>query len=265
MSWYLAPSLKALRGEVDKRWPTRSRVSDGSIGDAAHRARKSDHNPDSKGCVHAVDITASGIDTGVLIDRCIKDPRVAYVIHDRRIWAGGKWSPYKGANPHVSHVHVSIRHSGNAESSTSSWGIAAGAVSVPAVKPAPAPAPAAVKRVSAGPLAVDGKAGRATIIRAQSLVKGLIQDGVLSGQAWGNRKWTPGLLTKRYGRGGSALVRALQSELNRKYNAGLKVDGDWGKATSAAMQRALGLRVDYVFGVLSAKAWQARLNTGVLI
>jgi hypothetical protein len=35
-----------LRAQVNKRWPTREKASDGWIGDRAHASRKSDHNPD---------------------------------------------------------------------------------------------------------------------------------------------------------------------------------------------------------------------------
>ena len=45
-----------LRDMVDDRWPRRDRASDGWLGDSKHAARTSDHNANSKGIVHAIDI-----------------------------------------------------------------------------------------------------------------------------------------------------------------------------------------------------------------
>lgn len=44
------------RDQVNKRFPKRDKRSDGWIGDAAHSARFSYHNPDSNGIVWALDI-----------------------------------------------------------------------------------------------------------------------------------------------------------------------------------------------------------------
>jgi len=71
----LAPSLKQLRTEVDVAWPMRSKRSDGWIGDAAHLARTSDHNPDADGIVHALDITAEGINVRRLVVDCTHTTR----------------------------------------------------------------------------------------------------------------------------------------------------------------------------------------------
>ena len=44
-AWIVAPSLDALLAQLNALAPGRSRASDGSIGDAAHAARTSNHNP----------------------------------------------------------------------------------------------------------------------------------------------------------------------------------------------------------------------------
>jgi hypothetical protein len=119
-------------GEVDRRWPNRSKVSDGSIGDTSHAARKSDHNPDSSGDVLAVDITediARGPSLNAFWAEVIRrrDPRVKYLIYEGRIVtsypAGGRpaWSPrsYTGVNAHKQHLHVSVH--GHAKNDTSTW------------------------------------------------------------------------------------------------------------------------------------------------
>src|SRR5262245_33953750 len=44
-AWRVAQCLLTLLGQVDELAPKRSRRCDGTIGDAAHAARTSDHNP----------------------------------------------------------------------------------------------------------------------------------------------------------------------------------------------------------------------------
>ena len=118
--WFTAPSLVALRREVDTLWPGRSRLSDGSIGDNRHGRTVNSHNPvgasngprfGTRGAVHAMDITASGIDVNRLLMAVIGDPRVWYVIYDSKIWSrtyGWAARPYSG-DPHTTHVHINLR------------------------------------------------------------------------------------------------------------------------------------------------------------
>lgn len=135
-TWTLAPALSALIREVNARWPHRSKASDGTIGDTAHSARKSEHNPDAKGVVRAVDITVAGINKAALLKAVIGDSRVHYVISDRKIYSrSNRWTPaaYYGANPHDKHVHISLRNRTSesadwatvdkAAADTSSWGV----------------------------------------------------------------------------------------------------------------------------------------------
>lgn len=120
----LAVSLRNLRAEVDARWPDRSKTSDGWVGDAAHAARVSDHNPDAEGVVHALDITTAGIEPLVLVVAATHHPATHYVIFRGHIWSvvhGWKPQPYSGPDPHRSHVHVSIVHTHRAEHSRSPW------------------------------------------------------------------------------------------------------------------------------------------------
>lgn len=133
--WYLAPSLAALRAEVNRRWPRRDKSSDGAVGDPRHQAEVSDHNPDRSagGVVRAVDIDKDGIDVAELLAALTGDPRVSYVIWNRRMMRsyaktlGGhtykpwQWAPYDGYSPHTDHVHVSILHARAAETNTSAW------------------------------------------------------------------------------------------------------------------------------------------------
>lgn len=129
MAYYVAASLVALRTEINRRWPNRDKASDGAIGDTAHSARKSDHNPDysAGGVVRAIDVDKDGINVTELLAAVVRDPRVAYVIWNRRIASAtddGKpwdWEPYDGDNPHDKHIHISIKHTRAAETNTSRW------------------------------------------------------------------------------------------------------------------------------------------------
>ncbi len=55
----LSKSVIQLREQADDAYPDRDRKSDGTIGDAKHSTRKSDHNPDpDTGYVRAIDLDA---------------------------------------------------------------------------------------------------------------------------------------------------------------------------------------------------------------
>ena len=122
----LSKAAEQLRSEINTKYPNRDKRSDGWIGDTAHNARKSDHNPDKQGWVRAIDIDSdlvkgSSKESWLLAEQiktiALKgDKRISYVIHQHRIasprqnWA---WRVYKGANPHVSHIHISFDKSGD--------------------------------------------------------------------------------------------------------------------------------------------------------
>lgn len=121
MPWRVAYSLDALLAQVNARAPNRSKASDGSIGDAAHASRASDHNPWRKAkngqpIVGARDIThdpRGGMDSYVLARSIVADPRnwdyLSYVISNGQIWSikNKKWVKYTGSNPHDHHAHFS--------------------------------------------------------------------------------------------------------------------------------------------------------------
>lgn len=142
MTWYLSRALVTLRGEIEAAWPGRSKISDGSIGDAAHASRPSDHNPDpsgpDKGEVRAIDVTQwdPGTPENPRDDvaeavaeqlRASRDPRILYVIWRGRMFSSyptsstpaWTWRPYTGPNGHFHHVHISVRPG----SGSGRWGI----------------------------------------------------------------------------------------------------------------------------------------------
>jgi hypothetical protein len=128
MTWRDARSIDVLGDEIDAAYPDRSKASDGTIGDAAHASRESDHNPwvvvDGVGIVRARDVTHDpehGCDCDVLAERVAglialgAHPALrhgAYVIRNRRIFSFDRrdegWRPYTGSNPHEKHMHVSV-------------------------------------------------------------------------------------------------------------------------------------------------------------
>lgn len=150
--WELAPSLVKLVEDTDAKWPKRKKTHDGSIGDAAHAARDSEHNPDDdndpmpEGYVSAVDITKdSAAMAAFLLKELIGDRRVWYVIHDGFIYSRThNWAKraYDGPNPHREHLHVSLVQTKAAANDTGSWFGATAPVTPPkppvaALKPLP--------------------------------------------------------------------------------------------------------------------------------
>jgi hypothetical protein len=119
-----------LRSQVNRRWPDRDKASDGWIGDRAHGARISDHNPDARGWVHALDIDADLLGPGrrakarkvaqELADQLIEyarsgepgSERLKYVVFNNQIASGTYskqfWTWRAGSWGHEHHIHVSF-------------------------------------------------------------------------------------------------------------------------------------------------------------
>lgn len=139
MSWRVALALDTLLDEVNARAPKRSTASDGSIGDADHASRTSDHNPwvppPNGGVVTARDITddpANGHNATELAEflRLSRDPRIKYVIDQGRMFSSyptstcpaWTWRSYSGVNAHLQHTHVSVQPTPSLYDSTRPWG-----------------------------------------------------------------------------------------------------------------------------------------------
>ena len=131
---WLSKSAATLRAQIDAAFPHRDKQSDGWIGDARHEARQSDHNPDSTGCVRAIDIDRDLLGAGVRPDyapdladqlrlaaKSDKRKRITYIIFQGQIaspilfW---KWRPYKGVNAHQHHIHISFAESADQDTSS---------------------------------------------------------------------------------------------------------------------------------------------------
>lgn len=147
-SWRAARCITTLRNEINAAWPKRDKSSDGVIGDQAHASRKSDHNPDGNGVVHAVDIDKDGIPADDIVEflrslAVAGDPRFkgGYLIWQGRICSerdGWKWRTYTGSNPHDKHFHWSCTYDQACDAQTP-FNIER--VKAPAPKPQPKPTP----------------------------------------------------------------------------------------------------------------------------
>jgi hypothetical protein len=115
-----------LRNQIDDDYPDRDRKSDGWIADARHFANpNSDHIPDYRGIVRAVDIDsdlgAHKEEAYAVVQKLRQlakrgDKRIKYIIYDRKIASNimnWKWRKYKGPNPHISHFHISFTKLGD--------------------------------------------------------------------------------------------------------------------------------------------------------
>jgi hypothetical protein len=128
----LCKAGQQLREQFDDSYPDRDRTSDGWVGDVRHSARTSDHNPDSKGIVRAIDIDRdlSGKAKPDLMPDLANqirlfaksDPsqRIAYIIFAGKIASprmGWRFRKYSGINAHDHHCHISFTSKGDADGS----------------------------------------------------------------------------------------------------------------------------------------------------
>lgn len=219
MTWRLAKSLETLRSQVNRAAPTRSKASDGTIGDPAHAARASDHNPNKDGVVTALDIThdpAQGVDIQKLADALVasKDSRIKYIICNGRIVSGSgqkqpawQWRKYSGSNAHTRHVHISVKSSKAHYDDTRDWSLP-GRPATPPVKPQQS----VLKRGSKGAFVVELQQNLAALGYAVGAADGI------------------------YGEKTEAAVKSFQKA------RGLTVDGWAGPRTLEAIGKAIAER-----------------------
>jgi hypothetical protein len=147
--WVLAPSLVQLWREFNTLAPRRSRKTDGSIGDAAHAARSSFHNPQN-GFVDAIDIThdpANGCDAHWWARRIVEmgSARLDHVISNGQIWSQARakegWRPFTGSNDHRTHAHFAVRRDAVGRNSMATWTAPAVPQRPPQPQPQPKPQP----------------------------------------------------------------------------------------------------------------------------
>jgi hypothetical protein len=112
--------------------PNRAKGQDGTIGDTAHQAETSGHNPDDTAGVkaerqdadsvpevRAADVDADLRQPGVTMEQAVQAvlhgpaaerDRLIYIIYNRRIWRksnGWRQETYTGSDPHDRHAHFS--------------------------------------------------------------------------------------------------------------------------------------------------------------
>ena len=123
--WRLCYAGQSLARQLDAIWP-QGGVTDGTVGDADHQTRRSDHNlhdiPEYDiDIVFALDVHETVEGQGQdLVDTLVasRDSRIRYIIHEDKIyrsysyadhhppaWEAGE---YTGSNAHLNHVHISF-------------------------------------------------------------------------------------------------------------------------------------------------------------
>jgi hypothetical protein len=123
MTWKPAGAIPVLFAQINNWRPDRDKRTDGVVGDAAHQARPSDHNPDSRGWVHAMDVDKDlGLpsDPEDLADSLLeyartKQPgsdRLKNIVFRDRVASGTYpdqyWTWRPGKYAHFDHIHISF-------------------------------------------------------------------------------------------------------------------------------------------------------------
>jgi hypothetical protein len=128
--WVLTKGLQNLRSQINERWPNRDHASDGTIGDAAHKAETSGHNPDDTSGSRAAwtgdsdstaevrafdcdtDFREPGVTAQMVVDHIRRLPGVSselrYMIYNRKMYHerdGFSATAYTGASAHTEHIH----------------------------------------------------------------------------------------------------------------------------------------------------------------
>lgn len=144
MGYDLTKNLVALRDQFNEYFPTRSKESDGWIGDTAHQSGKSGHNPDLTGNaeykdgdsldeVRAIDVTTNlncsdpKVTMETVVQHLVKYGQnggylpLRYIIFNKRIWQKNSEPPWKQqaytqSDPHTGHAHFSGDYSQSADS-----------------------------------------------------------------------------------------------------------------------------------------------------
>lgn len=243
--WRAARSLDVLLDEINTIAPGRSKASDGTIGDADHAASDSDHNPNAANVVTARDFTHDpehGADMHRISRRIVaKLPRaLKYVIWNRQIWSRARasegWRPYRGANAHTRHMHVSVGHGPDGHSTgpyddTSPWGLRADGGTVP--RPSQPSAPDSIEEIVMSLPTISGNnAPKADKKRAQAL---LAANGYPPANSFNNKGEPDG----EWGPGSTAALKRFQAA--RKVPGSVKANGEGD-------------------GVLGARTWAALLG-----
>ena len=122
-----------LRDQVNKRWASRDKASDGWIGDSAHQAnsgwgtngRGSYHNPDPNGIVHAIDLDEDFWGKGKggqkdamkfaqeLATYCREGKdggRIAHIVYEDKVASAtsNNWHFRGSGYGHTHHIHISF-------------------------------------------------------------------------------------------------------------------------------------------------------------
>jgi hypothetical protein len=128
----LVAGAKTLISQVDETWPNRKRDLDGWLEKDDHQEKGSDHNPDSRGLVHAIDIDHGfgneeyrrGEEAQRFANELISyvrrgvpgSERLKYVVYNNQIASGTYrdryWTWRKGDFGYEKHIHIAFSNIG---------------------------------------------------------------------------------------------------------------------------------------------------------